>query len=217
MVLILLGAPGTGKGTQAKLLSAEFKIPHISTGDLLRAAIESKTEVGLEAKKYIDKGDLVPDTLMINLIQARLKTNDCKNGFILDGFPRTVRQAEALDLLFRKANLNLDCVIELEIEREKIISRLTSRRICRVCGKDYNIKTNPPPKDNKCGACGGEIIQRTDDTEDTIRNRMLVYEEKTKPVKDYFKEINKLKAFDADRSIEEIHTKLKNYCSQNFR
>ncbi len=214
MILILLGAPGTGKGTQAKLLSSEFQIPQISTGEILRAAIEHQTKTGLEAKKYIDQGELVPDAVMIALIQDRLKKDDCQRGFILDGFPRTKEQAVELDKLFAKANLEIDCVLGLEIAAEKIVSRLMGRRICRVCGKDYNVISNPPPPNNRCEVCGGEIVRRSDDTESVIRNRIAVYEEKTKPVKGYYQKAGKLKQFDADGSVEEIFLRLKKYCSQ---
>ena len=211
MILIMLGAPGTGKGTQGKLLSAYYHIPNISSGDILRTAIEQKTELGMKAQKYLDEGGLVPDEIMIGIIRERLKADDCKSGFILDGFPRTIKQAEALEKYFEEAGLNLDYVIGLELPDEKIVERLTRRRVCRICGKDYNIITNPPPEDNKCEKCGGEIIQRSDDTAEIVRNRLKVYKEKTQPLKEHFNLQGKLKIFSADGSIEEIQEKIRNF------
>ena len=213
MILIMLGAPGTGKGTQGKLIGAYFKIPNISTGEILRTAITNRTQLGNEAKAFIDKGELVPDDLMISLIKGRLKEEDCKNGFILDGFPRTVRQAEALEDFFNNVGLELGYVIGLELAQNKIIKRLTSRRVCVNCGKDYNIITNPPPEDNKCELCAGEIIQRSDDREETVSKRLAVYAEKTKPLKEYFKKTGKLKIFDADNTVQEINKKIIRFLS----
>jgi len=208
MILIMLGAPGTGKGTQGKLISTHFEIPNISTGDILRSAISNNTQVGIEAKSYIDNGELVPDDVMISLIKDRLKNDDCINGFILDGFPRTVKQAKALDQFFYENKLKLDFVISLELDQDKIIERLTSRRLCNNCGKDYNIITNPPPENNKCEVCGGEIIQRSDDTEETVTNRLAVYKEKTKPLKEYFEKSGKLQNFDSNGTVDEIYSKI---------
>jgi len=201
----MLGAPGTGKGTQGKLIGVYFKIPNISTGEILRTAITNRTQLGNEAKAFIDKGELVPDDLMIGLIKERLAEEDCKNGFILDGFPRTVRQAEALEDFFNNVGLKLGYVIGLELAQDKIIKRLTSRRVCINCGKDYNLITNPPPEDNKCELCGGEIIQRSDDT---VSKRLAVYAEKTKPLKDYFQKTGKLKIFDADSTVQKINKRI---------
>ncbi len=215
MILILIGAPGTGKGTQGKLLSAHFNIPNISTGDILRDAIEKNTALGLKAKTMMDQGMLIPDNVMIGIIEERLVREDCKNGFILDGFPRTINQAIALDKIFEKTQLTLDFVIGFELNNEEILKRLTSRRVCRVCGKDYNILTNPPPKNNRCEKCGGEIIQRSDDTEDTVKNRLEVYEEKTKPVKDYYQKKGKLKVFNAAGSVDDIQLQLVRFLREN--
>lgn len=213
MILIMLGAPGTGKGTQGKLLSDFYKIPNISTGEILRTAIEQKTELGIEARKFTDKGELVPDEIMIGLIQERLQDHDCKNGFILDGFPRTVNQAQALEVYFDSIDKKLDFAIGLELAENKIVKRLTSRRLCSSCGKDYNIVSNPPPTDNKCEACGGEIIQRSDDTEETVKNRLSVYEKQTKPLKTYFQKQAKLKIFEADGSVDEIQKRIIDFLS----
>ncbi|MBC8180764.1 adenylate kinase [candidate division KSB1 bacterium] len=213
MILIMLGAPGTGKGTQGKLISDSFKIPNISTGEILRSAIEQKTQVGTEAQAFMNKGELVPDDVMIRLIKDRLVEDDCRNGFILDGFPRTVKQAEALDELFSESGLKLDYAIGLELENVKIIERLTSRRLCSACGKDYNVISNPPLKETECDVCGGEIIQRSDDTTETVSKRLSIYDEKTKPLKDYFQSKGKLKTFDADGTVEEINKKILNFLS----
>jgi len=211
MQLIMLGAPGVGKGTQGKLLSVHYNIPNISTGDILREAIKQGSELGTKAKSYIDKGELVPDSVMIGLIKQRLQEDDCKNGFILDGFPRTVEQAKALDEYLEQVKKQIGHVIALELPESKIVERLTSRRLCRNCSKDYNIITNPPPVGNRCSTCGGEIIQRSDDTEQTVLKRLAVYEEKTKPLKAYFKKKSKLKIFEADGSIEQIQNTIKSF------
>ena len=208
MQLIMLGAPGVGKGTQGKLLSVYYNIPNISTGDILRSSIEQNSELGIKAKSYIDKGELVPDSVMIDLIKQRLQEDDCKNGFILDGFPRTVEQANALDEYLDQIKKQINCVIDFELPQSKIVERLTSRRMCRNCGKDYNIITNPPPFGNRCTVCGGEIIQRSDDTEQTVMKRLKVFDEKTKPLKAYFKKRKKLKTFEADGSIKQIQNKI---------
>jgi len=211
MKLIMLGAPGVGKGTQGKLLSAHYNIPNISTGDILRTAVEQGTELGTKAKNYMNKGELVPDDVMIGLIKQRLQEDDCETGFILDGFPRTVDQAIALDEYLENVNKPIDYIIALELAENKIVKRLTSRRVCRNCGKDYNIITNPPPAENKCIVCGDEIIQRSDDTEETVLTRLKVYDEKTKPLKTYFQEKGKLKIFQADGSIEDIQIIIKSF------
>jgi len=217
MRLIMLGPPGVGKGTQGKLLGSHYKIPNISTGDILRSAIEQATPLGEQAKRFMDKGELVPDDVMIGLIQQRLQQPDCDNGFILDGFPRTVRQAIALDEFLNQINRPIDAVIGLELADGEIIKRLTSRRVCRQCGKDYNIITNPPPPDNKCTVCGGEIIQRSDDSEATVRKRLEVYRQKTAPLKAYFRDQGKLQQFQADGSIEDIQQNIRSYLDAENR
>ncbi len=208
MILILLGAPGTGKGTQGKLLATRYGIPNISTGDILRAAIQNETQLGREAKEFIDRGELVPDEIMVGIIRERLKESDCENGFILDGFPRTISQAESLEKVFEENHLELDYVIGFDLPEDVIVKRLSSRRVCKNCGKDYNLVTNPPKKDSVCDVCGGKVIQRSDDNEATIRNRLRVYAEQTKPLIDFYKERGKLYVFDADGTIESIHKKL---------
>ena len=209
MQLIMLGAPGVGKGTQGKLLSAHYGIPNISTGDILRQAIKQGSGLGVRAKSYMDRGELVPDDVMIDLIKQRLLEKDCNKGFILDGFPRTVQQAAALDDYLKNISKAIEYVIALDLAENKIVERLTSRRLCRSCGRDYNVITNPPPADQKCVECGGEIIQRSDDTEETVLNRLQVYQEKTKPLKAYFQKEGKLKIFQADGSIAAIQNDIR--------
>ncbi|MBD3289966.1 adenylate kinase [candidate division KSB1 bacterium] len=211
MRLILLGAPGTGKGTQGNLLALKLNVPKISTGDILRQAIEKKTSLGIQAQKYMQKGDLVPDEIIIGIVKERLEESDCKNGFILDGFPRTVPQAIALDTYIESKDQKIDAVIALEVERDKLVKRLTSRRVCKNCGNDYNIITNPPPEDMKCTKCGGEIIQRADDNEEIVVNRLQVYEEKTFPLKEYYTMKGNLKIFDGDGTIEDIQRNIQEY------
>jgi adenylate kinase len=211
MQLILLGAPGVGKGTQGKLVSIHYKIPNISTGDILRSAIEKGTELGIKAKAVMDKGELVPDTVMIDLIKERLQEADCKGGFILDGFPRTVQQAAALDEYLKQINKEIDFIIALDLAEAKIVERLTRRRICRNCGKDYNLISNRPPDDNRCTACGGEIIQRSDDTEQTVRKRLKVYEEKTKPLRAYYQQKGQLKVFQAEGTVAKIQNDIRSF------
>lgn len=209
MQLIMLGAPGTGKGTQGKLLSAQYGIPNISTGDILRAAVAGRTELGLQAQSYMDRGELVPDRLMIELIKERLQQPDCQRGFILDGFPRTIDQAMALDDYLRQQGQAIDRVLELELDIEKTVIRLTNRRVCSQCGQDYNLLTNPPPADYRCTRCGGAVIQRSDDTPETVRNRLQVYEDKTRPLKAFYQQQGKLSPINVDGTVEQIQEKLK--------
>lgn len=211
MQLIMLGAPGVGKGTQGKLLSTHYSIPNISTGDILRKAIEKGSELGTKAKSFMDKGELVPDAIMIDLIKERLQEDDCKRGFILDGFPRTVQQAMALDEYLKQINQVIDFIIALDLADAKIVERLTSRRVCRNCGKDYNIISNPPPDDNRCTACSGEIIQRSDDTEQTVTKRLKVYQEKTKPLRAYYQQKGQLKVFDAAGTVAKIQNDIRSF------
>jgi len=204
MYLILFGAPGVGKGTQAKLISKKFEIPQISTGDMLRQAVKDQTELGKKAGDIMSRGELVPDDLILNMIKERIGNADCKNGFILDGFPRTLSQAEGLDTLMQKLNLpDFDC-IEITVPDKDIIDRLVSRRGCSKCGADYNLITNPPPADYKCVKCGGEIIQRKDDNEETISNRLKVYSEQTAPLKDYYQKKGKFNTVDGRKPVEGV-------------
>jgi adenylate kinase len=185
MRIILFGPPGVGKGTQAKILSKDLKIVHIATGDILREAVARGTDLGKKAKAFMDRGELVPDDVVIGIIQDRLKEGDAKNGFILDGFPRTLPQAEALDKVFDKAGIKIDRVVSMEVDKEVLMSRLTSRRVCRNCGSIFNLLVDKLD-DSKCKKCGGEIYQRDDDKRETIERRFEVYQNQTKPVKNYY-------------------------------
>ena len=195
MRIILLGAPGAGKGTQAKLICEKYNIPHLSTGDIFRMNISSKTPLGIEAKKYIDKGKLVPDALTIEVIKARLMMADCKDGFLLDGFPRTVFQAEKLGEFLQNISNTLDAVILIDVPKEFIIERNTGRRICS------HIKFHPPKELNSCDFCGGKLIQRNDDNEETIKERLIVYNNQTHPLVDYYKTNHSLYTVDGRDDI----------------
>ncbi len=204
MNLIMLGPPGAGKGTQAKMLVERFGIPQISTGDMLRAAVAEGTELGRKAKEYMDKGQLVPDEVVIGIVRERLSKEDCKKGFILDGFPRTVPQAEALDGILEEMGRKIDYVINIVVPDEEILKRLTGRRTCRKCGAMYHVVYNPPKKEGVCDKCGGELYQRDDDKEETIRNRLKVYAEQTAPLVDYYRKKGVLVDIDGTKGIKEI-------------
>ncbi len=208
MRLILLGPPGSGKGTHAGWLSEKFGIPAISTGDILRAAVAAGTELGRKAKSYMDGGQLVPDEVMIGLIEERLRESDCAPGFLLDGFPRTVPQAEALDDLLRKLGWSLDAVLELDVDEEEIVRRLTSRRVCSRCGRIFNLVYDPPPADGRCPECGGEVIQRSDDREETVRNRLRVYHQQTAPLVEFYRDRGLLVSVDGNGSIEQVRERV---------
>lgn len=208
MRLIFLGPPGVGKGTQAELVAKKFNIPQISTGDILRQAVKNQTKLGLVAKKYMDKGELVPDNVIIDLIKTRLLEEDCKLGFILDGFPRTLTQAEALTYTLKEMALSLDTVINFNLKDEILIKRLTGRRVCKVCGYNFHVYYQPPQNESKCDKCGGEIYQRDDDKEDVITRRLKVYIEQTAPLINYYKKIGILKDVDADAQIQVIFDRI---------
>jgi adenylate kinase len=199
MRIILLGPPGAGKGTQAKTITEELGIPHISTGDILRKAIKEKTLLGLKAKKYMDKGYLVPDNLIINLIKERIKREDCKKGFLLDGFPRTIPQAEALEKIS-----NIDKVIKLKIENEMAIERLSGRRTCKDCGTMYHVIYLSSRREGICDRCGGELIIREDDRKEAVLKRLEVYREETRPLIEYYKKKGLLAIIDGGRRKEEV-------------
>ena len=182
MKLILLGAPGAGKGTQAEILCKKLGIPTISTGNILRAAIKEGTPTGLKAKSYIDAGKLVPDEVIIGIVHERLAQNDCKSGYILDGVPRTIAQAEALE----KAGIKFDAVVSIEIGEEEILRRMSGRRVCEACGSSYNVEAIPPRVEGICDNCGGKLIQRKDDTPETVRERLKVYHTETEPLVDFY-------------------------------
>jgi len=187
MRLILLGAPGAGKGTQAEYLSKRFSIPHISTGDILRENVKNETELGKKAKEYMDKGLLVPDEIVIEIVKDRISKEDCKNGFLLDGFPRTIAQAEALDKVLEELGQKIDKVLNIEVPDEKILERMSGRRICKNCGASFHVISRPPQKEGVCDVCGGELYQREDDKEETVKKRLEVYHAQTQPLIDYYK------------------------------
>ena len=187
MKYVLLGAPGAGKGTQAKIITEKLGIPQISTGDMFRQAVKDQTAMGLEAKKYMDSGSLVPDEVTVGIVKDRLAMDDCVKGFILDGFPRTVEQAQALDGILTSSGTKLDYVIYIENNLEELVQRLSGRRTCSKCGALYHVTANPPAKEGVCDKCGGELIQRDDDKEETIRHRMDVYEKETMPIVEYYR------------------------------
>jgi len=204
MRIILFGPPGSGKGTQAKLLSEKHGVPHISTGDVLREAVAHQTELGKRAKQYLDGGNLVPDEVMIGLIREVLGSQRARNGFILDGFPRTVAQAEALDLMFREMNIRLDRVISLRVEHDEIIRRLTSRLTCTQCRRVFNEAKFHASGGVRCPACGGELYHRQDDTPETAKHRLEVYLNATKPLKDFYRKTDRFTQVDGMKSIEEV-------------
>ena len=201
---VLLGPPGAGKGTQAVRLVEKYEIPHISTGDICRKNIKEGTELGKKAQENMNAGALVPDELVVDLVKDRLQQDDCKNGFLLDGFPRTIFQAEKLDEFLSESNLKMDIVINLKVEKEALIKRLTGRRVCKDCGASYHIVNIPPKKEGVCDICGGELIQRKDDNIETVENRINVYEEQTAPLIGYYKEAGSLVDFDGEASLDEV-------------
>lgn len=201
---VLLGPPGAGKGTQAVRLVEKYEIPHISTGDIFRKNIKEGTELGKKAQEYMNAGALVPDELVVDLVKDRLQQDDCKNGFLLDGFPRTIFQAEKLDEFLSESNLKMDIVINLKVEKEALIKRLTGRRVCKDCGASYHIVNIPPKKEGVCDICGGELIQRKDDNIETVENRINVYEKQTAPLIGYYKEAGSLVDFDGEASLDEV-------------
>lgn len=208
MKLILLGPPGAGKGTQAKMLTETFSIPQISTGDILRAAVKDGTPMGRKAKEYMDAGGLVPDEVVVGIVRDRLQEADCDNGFILDGFPRTVAQADALQASLEEMHKVLDRVISLEVDAEALIERLTGRRTCKDCGRGYHVTFDPSQQAEICDACGGMLFQRDDDQEETIRKRLQVYAEQTSPLIDYYRTAGVLMELDGMQPIPQVQEKM---------
>ena len=204
MNIILLGPPGAGKGTQAKRLIDKYGIPQISTGDMLRAALKEGTPLGLEAKKYMDKGALVPDSVVIGLVKERIQQNDCAKGYMLDGFPRNVSQAEALDTMLDDLGQKIDDVICIEVPNDELVGRLTGRRTCRNCGAGYHVMFDPPKKEGVCDKCQGELYQRDDDNEATVKSRLQVYANQTEPLIDYYQKQGKLRPINGVGDMEVI-------------
>ena len=204
MKLIMLGAPGAGKGTQAKKIAEKYSIPHISTGDIFRANIKNGTELGKKAKTYMDQGLLVPDELTCDLVVDRIQQDDCKNGFILDGFPRTIPQAEALDAALGKINEKMDYAIDVDVPDENIVNRMSGRRACLNCGATYHLISIPPKVEGICDRCGSEIVLREDDKPETVQKRLKVYHEQTQPLIDYYKNQGILKSVDGTQPMDEV-------------
>ena len=207
---VLLGPPGAGKGTQATRIVEKYNVPHISTGDIFRENIKNGTELGKKAQEYMNKGELVPDDLVIEIATTRLLADDCKEGFLLDGFPRTVYQAEKLDEFLKAHDLELDGVIDIEVAKEELITRLTGRRVCTSCGASYHVVNIPPKEEGICDSCGGELFQRADDTVETVNNRIEVYNEQTMPLVDYYKNADKLAVVDGSLSLDAVFAEIVN-------
>ena len=206
MKIIMLGAPGAGKGTQAKQIAGKYSIPHISTGDIFRANIKNGTELGKKAKEYMDQGLLVPDELSCDLVMDRIQQDDCKNGFVLDGFPRTIPQAEALDAALTKIGEKMDYAIDVDVPDENIVSRMSGRRACLDCGATYHIVSLPPKTEGKCDHCGSDLVLRDDDKPETVQKRLTVYHEQTQPLIDYYKNQGILKSVDGTQPMEAVFT-----------
>lgn len=204
MNLILMGLPGAGKGTQAEQIVAKYNIPHISTGDMFRAAMKAETEMGLQAKSFIDKGALVPDEVTIGIVRERLSQEDCVRGFLLDGFPRTVAQASALEEIMKDLGKKIDYVLNINVDSGLLLKRLTGRRICKECGATYHLEFNPPAKADVCDKCGGELYQRSDDNEETVANRLDVNIKQTKPLLDFYEELGYLQSINGEQDINKV-------------
>lgn len=204
MNILFMGPPGAGKGTQAEAIVNEFGIPHISTGDAFRLAIKQGTPIGMKAKEYMDQGLLVPDDVTIGIVEERLQQPDCKKGFLLDGFPRTISQAEALDGILDRLNAGLDHVINLKVDRDKLLARLTGRRLCKNCGATYHVVFNPPKQEGICDKCGGELYQRSDDNEESVGTRLDEYINKTAPLLTFYENKGLLRQIDGEQEIHAV-------------
>ncbi|MDS0981273.1 adenylate kinase [Staphylococcus hominis] len=204
MNIILMGLPGAGKGTQASEIVKKFPIPHISTGDMFRKAIKDETDLGKEAKSYMDRGELVPDEVTVGIVKERISEDDAKKGFLLDGFPRTIEQAEALNNIMSELDRNIDAVINIEVPEEELMNRLTGRRICEKCGTTYHLVFNPPKVDGVCDIDGGKLYQRKDDNPETVSNRLSVNVKQSKPILEYYDEKDVLKNIDGAKDIDEV-------------
>ena len=208
MKIIMLGAPGAGKGTQAQMIADKFNIPHISTGDIFRANIKNGTELGKKAKEFMDKGLLVPDELTVQLLLDRVASDDCKNGYVLDGFPRTIPQADVLDAELTKLGDKVDFAVNVDVPDENIVRRMSGRRACLKCGATYHIEHIPPKKEGICDKCGSELVQREDDKPETVQNRLSVYHEQTQPLIDYYDKKNILKTVDGTKDMQEVFNEI---------
>lgn len=215
MKIVFMGPPGAGKGTQAEKIIENYQIPHISTGDMFRKAIKDQTELGMEAKRYMDQGALVPDHVTIGIVKDRLSESDCKSGFLLDGFPRTVDQAKALDEILTSLDSKIDYVINIDVDLDILKERLTGRRICRSCGATYHMIFNPPAVAGTCDKCGGELYQRKDDNEETVGNRLDVYVSQTKPLLDYYSLAGNLVNINGQQSIDLVFDEIQNVLGGN--
>ncbi|MCJ7843072.1 adenylate kinase [Lederbergia sp. NSJ-179] len=204
MNLVLMGLPGAGKGTQADKIVEKYGTPHISTGDMFRVAMKEGTELGLKAKSYMDNGELVPDEVTIGIVQERLNKPDCKNGFLLDGFPRTVAQAEALEAILEKMGKKIDYVINIQVDQDILMERLTGRRICKNCGAAYHLVFHPPAKEGICDRCGGELYQRADDHAETVQNRLEVNLKQTEPLLDFYQTTGYLKNINGQQHMDQV-------------
>lgn len=205
MFILLMGPPGAGKGTQAEKLIRDYGIPQISTGDMFRAAVKSGTELGKEAKSYMDKGALVPDSVTIGIVGERLAQKDCQKGWILDGFPRTEAQAKALDAILKEIHISLTAVLEIKADAKGLIKRISGRLVCKGCGASFHKDFRPPAKEGICDNCGGELYQRADDNEATVGERLVVYEKSTRPLIDYYKKTGKLYEIDGDQEMDKVY------------
>jgi len=199
-----MGLPGAGKGTQAERIVENYHIPHISTGDMFRAAIKEGTELGLKAKSFMDKGELVPDEVTIGIVRERLGKNDCEKGFLLDGFPRTVAQADALEDITAELNRQIDFVINIDVDKDILMERLTGRRICKTCGSTYHLVFNPPAKENTCDRCGGDLYQRADDNAETVQNRLDVNLKQTQPLLDFYQDKGYVRNINGQQDINKV-------------
>ena len=215
MKIVFMGPPGAGKGTQAEKIIDKYQIPHISTGDMFRKAIKDQTELGMEAKRYMDQGALVPDHVTIGIVKDRLSESDCKSGFLLDGFPRTVDQAKALDEILTSLDSKIDYVINIDVDLDILKERLTGRRICRSCGATYHMVFNPPAVAGTCDKCGGELYQRKDDNEETVGNRLDVYVSQTKPLLDYYSLAGNLVNINGQQSIDLVFAEIQDVLGGN--
>ncbi|ACL68898.1 adenylate kinase [Halothermothrix orenii] len=208
MNIVLLGLPGAGKGTQAKKMSQEYNLPHIATGDIFRQAIREETPLGKEAKKYLDSGELVPDEITIGIVRERIQKDDCDNGFILDGFPRTLNQARALTGMLEDMGRKIDVALYIKVKEEELIKRLSGRRVCQECGAAYHVVYNPPKEEGICDLCKGKLIQRSDDKEETVKNRIRINKEKMEDLIEYYRNQGNLKTVESTGGIDEVFNKI---------